>query len=193
MSSTKIAYHRYLVKYLSRRETLLQGSTSEAISAKKELACSSALQADIRSQCRLPFSFEVPCDYWGRSAIIDPDGRDDERMFGLWYTLDLHVTRRIKDNQTETIVVQFPTKKTIQDMMRDVPGWRKIYHGRFFSLVSSPVDPGETVPPLEYVSYLSFLTWLTMSASRRTIEEFAPQLGPINLIITSRSFSIGAL
>lgn len=99
---------------------------------------------------RLPFAFDVPCDYWGRSAIIDPDDRDDERDFGLWYTLDLHITRYLGENRSDTIRLQFPTKQDVDTAMdANAPHWRNLYQRRFFSLVSCPVDPGETVPPLE--------------------------------------------
>lgn len=99
---------------------------------------------------RLPFSFDVPCDYWGRSAIIDPDDRDDERDFGLMYTLDLHITRRLDENRSDTILVQFPTKDDVKSaLLSHAPHWRNLYQRRFFVLVISPVDPGETVPPLE--------------------------------------------
>lgn len=108
------------------------------------------------SEChvyRLPFSFDVPCDYWGRSAIIDPDDRDDERDFGLLYTLDLHITRSLGDNRSDTILVQFPRKKDVEIAMeRHSNLWRNLYQRRFFSLVCSPVDPGEIAPPLEWVS-----------------------------------------
>lgn len=105
---------------------------------------------------RLPFSFDVPCDYWGRSAVIDPDGRDDERDFGLWYTLDLHVTRLLGENRTDTILVQFPTKDDVKTALNtDAPHWRNLYQRRFFALVCCPVDPGETVLPLQYVLSLS--------------------------------------
>ncbi|KAK9896978.1 hypothetical protein P389DRAFT_168692 [Cystobasidium minutum MCA 4210] len=125
----------------------------------------------------LPFAFDVPCDYWGRSAIIDPDDRDDERDFGLIYTLDLHITRSLGQNRSDTILVQFPKKNDVDRAMSShSDNWRNLYQTKFFSLVCCPVDPGELAPPLE-----------------RAIEEFAPQLGPITLLITSRTFTIGAL
>lgn len=99
---------------------------------------------------RLPFAFDVPCDYWGRSAIIDPDDRDDERDFGLMYSLDLHITRSLGENRSDTILVQFPTKQDVAHAMEaNSPAWRHLYQRRFFSLVVCPVDPGETAPSLE--------------------------------------------
>lgn len=101
---------------------------------------------------RLPFAFEVPCDYWGRSAIIDPDDRDDERDFGLIYTLDLHITRSLGDNRSDTILVQFPRKNDVDTAMDSHSDkWRNLYQHKFFSLVCCPVDPGELAPPLECV------------------------------------------
>lgn len=97
----------------------------------------------------MPFYFDVPCDYWGRSAIIDPDDRDDERQFGVMYTIDLHVTRRLSDQKTDVVLLKFPSQKQLDTMFSDHLRWRKLYHRRFFVLVPSPVDPGEAVPSLE--------------------------------------------
>lgn len=95
----------------------------------------------------------MPCDYWGRSAIIDPDDRDDERDFGLIYTLDLHITRSLGDKRSDTILVQFPKKHDVDNAMEahSEEKWRSLYQHKFFSLVCCPVDPGELAPPLEYV------------------------------------------
>ncbi|KAL7005085.1 hypothetical protein EMMF5_005325 [Cystobasidiomycetes sp. EMM_F5] len=102
----------------------------------------------------------------------------DTGMAGRWYGIRLQIVRRLADGSTRIFVDNFPSRNVIDKRGASLSRkeWAEGYQAQFFAIVASPAEPGELPPSLE-----------------RVIEEWAPQTGPMTLILTARSLTVGCL
>jgi hypothetical protein len=107
--------------------------------------------------------------------------------------IQLVIQRRQPDGSLTKFTAEFPNRKQATVLKGSIAMWKEIYHNRFFAMIASPVDPGEMPPPLEFVTAVLTSCIMLNRCLRRVIEEFAPQVGPINIILTAQTFTPGSL
>ena len=113
----------------------------------------------------LPFVFDLPCTAWPRSHIVNmltENNHDiqiddfDDGTFIRWYSWELHISRRLANGMSSVFVHESPNKSLVTPKNALVwekfaKAWLNTYHYKTIVVITSPSEPGEMPPPLEYV------------------------------------------
>lgn len=107
----------------------------------------------------------------------------------------LHIVKHNTDGSLQTWTDELPKMHSDRhNTVAESDALHNFYVSKFFTLIGSPVDPGEMPLPLQCVASALIKSILTNDAMlRRVIEEFAPQTGPMTVIVTSRCLTISAV